>query len=80
MTNDTSLGSSYALLLESTNKFANLQICKNNFFVAKSIFINKMLGRKVQKMIKYTFMISPRPCNSNMQIIFKTCATCFLMP
>ena len=46
------------LLLESANKFANLQ--KLNFFVAKSSFIVKMFAQKKwQKMIKYTFFKSP---------------------
>jgi len=46
------------LLLESANKFANLQ--KLNFFVAKSSFIVKMFAQKNgKKMIKYTFFKSP---------------------
>ena len=45
MTNDTSLESSCALLLESAKKFANLQ--KLNFFFAKSSYIVKMFAKKV---------------------------------
>ena len=54
MTNDTSLESSCALLLESAKKFANLQklysknVCKKTF---------------VQKMKNYTFLKSPWPCD-----------------
>jgi len=43
MTNDTSLESSYALLLESAKKFANLQ--KIEFVIAKSIYIVKMFAK-----------------------------------
>ena len=44
VTNDTSLESSCALLLESAKKFANLQ--KLNFFIAKSSYIVKMFAKK----------------------------------
>ena len=44
MTNDTSLESSCALLLESAKKFANLR--KIEFFIAKSSFIVKMFAKK----------------------------------
>ena len=63
MTNDTSLESSCALLLESAKKFANLQ--KLNFFIAKSRYIVKMFAKKKngQKMKNYTFLKSPWPCH-----------------
>ena len=44
MTNDTSLESPCALLLESAKKFANLQ--KLNFFITKSSYIVKMFAKK----------------------------------
>ena len=51
MTNNSSLESSYALLLESAKKIANLQ--KLNFFFAKSSLIVKIFAKKnVQKIIK----------------------------
>ena len=43
MTNDTSLESSCALLLESAK---NLQICVNLIFIAKSSYIVKMFAKK----------------------------------
>ena len=43
MTNDTSLESSCALLVESAKK---LQICEIEFFIAKSSFIVKMFAKK----------------------------------
>jgi len=49
MTNDTSLETSCALLLESAKIFANLQ--KSHFF-AKSSYIVKMLAKKCKKIIK----------------------------
>ena len=42
MTNDISLESSCALLLESAKK---IQICKNRFFFAKSSYIVKMFAK-----------------------------------
>ena len=48
MTNDTSLESSFALLLESAKKLANLQ--KLNFFFAKSNYIVKMFAKKNQNL------------------------------
>ena len=52
MTNDSSLESSCALLLESAIcKFAKIEI-----FIAKSSYIVKMFAKKiVQKMKNYTF-------------------------
>ena len=44
MTNDTSLESSCALLLESAKKFANLQ--KLIFFIAKSSYKVKMFAKE----------------------------------
>ena len=44
MTNDTSLESSCALLLESAKKNANLQ--KIEFFIAKSSYFVKMFAKK----------------------------------
>jgi len=44
MTNDTSLESPSALLLESAKFFPNLQ--KLNFFIAKSSYIVKMFANK----------------------------------
>ena len=56
MTNDTSLESSCALLLES----AIFKFAKIEFFIAKSSFIVKMFAKKfVQKMTNYTFLKSP---------------------
>jgi len=45
MTNDTSLESSCALLLESAKKFAYLQ--KLNFFIALSSYKVKMFAKKI---------------------------------
>ena len=57
MTNDTSLESSCALLLESAKKF---KFAKIEFFIAKSSYIVKMFAKTiVQKMIYYTFLKSP---------------------
>ena len=58
MTNDTSLESSCALLLESAKKFANLR--KLNFY-RKIQFYSKNVCKKkfVQKMTNYTFLKSP---------------------
>jgi len=42
MTNDTSLKSSCALLLESAKKFAKIE-----FFIAKSSYIVKMFAKKI---------------------------------
>ena len=57
MTNDTSLESSCALLLESAKKLANLQ---KLIFFAKSSYKVKMFAKKkfVQKMKNYTFLKS----------------------
>ena len=58
MTNDTSLESSFALLLESAKKFEN--IAKIEFFIAKSSYIVKCLQKKiVKKMKNFTFLKSP---------------------
>ncbi len=46
MTNDTSLESSCALLLESAKKIANLQ--KNEFFIAKSSYVVKMFAKNIR--------------------------------
>ena len=55
MTNDTSLESSCALLLESAKKFAKIK-----FFIAKSSYIIKMFAKKfVQKIKNYIFLKSP---------------------
>ena len=55
MTNDTSLESLCALLLESAKNFAKIE-----FFIAKSSYIVKMFAKKiVQKMKNYTFLKSP---------------------
>ena len=56
MTNDISLESSCALLLESAKK---LQISKMEFFIAKSSYIVKMS----KKMKNYTSLKSPWPCH-----------------
>ncbi len=58
MTNDTSLESSFALLLESAKK---LQICENWIFYRKIQFYSKNVCKKkfVQKMTNYTFLKSP---------------------
>ena len=53
MTNDTSLESSYALLLESAKNF---KFGKIEIFVTKSSYILKMFAKKeFPKLIKYTF-------------------------
>ena len=44
MTNDTSLESSFALLLESAKK--NCKFAKIEFFIAKSSYIVKMFAKK----------------------------------
>ena len=61
MTNDTSLESSCALLLESAKK---LQICKNWIFYRKIQLYSKNVCKQkfVQKMKNYTFLKSPWPC------------------
>ena len=58
MTNYTSLESSFALLLESAKKIANLR--KLNFY-RKIQFYGKNVCKKkfVQKMTNYTFLKSP---------------------
>ena len=63
MTNDTSLESSCALLLESANKFANLQ--KLNFLSQNPVIYSKNVCKRkiVQKMKNYTFLKSPWPCH-----------------
>ena len=53
MANDTSLESSYTLLLESTKKNAKIE------FFATSSYKVKMLAKKCQKMITYTFLKIP---------------------
>ena len=45
MTNDTSLESSCALLLESTKKIC--KFAKIEFFIAKSSYIVKMFAKKI---------------------------------
>ena len=59
MTNDTSLESSCALLLESAKKIANLH--KLNIFYRKIQLYSKNVCKKkfVQKMTNYTFLKSP---------------------
>ena len=70
MTNDTSLESSCALLLESAKKFANLQ--KLNFFFAKSSFIVKMFAKK--KLSKNNKLyIFEKPLTMPFQICKKFC-------
>ena len=63
MTNDTSLESSCALLLESAKK--SCKFAKIEFFITKSSYIAKMFAKKkfVQKMKNYTFLKSPWPCH-----------------
>ena len=62
MTNDTSLKSSCALLLESAKKFANLQ--KLNFFCKIQLYSKNVCKKKiVQIIINYTFLKSPWPCH-----------------
>ena len=62
MTNDTSLESSCALLIESAKKIS--KFAKIEFFFAKSSYIVKMFAKQiVQKMINYTFLKSPLPCH-----------------
>ena len=61
MTNDTSLESSYALLLESAKNF---KFGKIEIFVTKSSYILKMFAKKeCPKLIKYTFWKSHWPCH-----------------
>jgi len=58
MTNDTSLESSCALLLESAKKFANLQ--KLNFYRKIQLYSKNVYKKKFfQKMKNYTFLKSP---------------------
>ena len=59
MTNDTSLESSCALLLESAKEIC--KFAKVEFFIAKSSYIVKMFAKKkfVQKIKNYTFLKSP---------------------
>jgi len=58
MTNDTSLESSCALLLESAKKFANLQ--KLNFHHKIQLYGKNVCKKKVvQKIKNYTFLKSP---------------------
>ena len=69
MTNDTSLESSCALLLESAK---NLHICKNWIFYRK-IQLNSKNVRKqkfVQKMKNYTFLKISWPCHFKYAKIF----------
>jgi len=57
MTNDTSLESSCALLLESAKFFANLQ--KLNFYRKIQLYSKNVCKKKfVQKMKNYTFLKS----------------------
>ena len=57
MTNDTSLESSCALLLESATKFANLQ---KKFYRKIQLYSKNVCKNKfVQKMKDYTFLKSP---------------------
>ena len=68
MTNDTSLESSCALLLESAKKLANLQ--KLNFLSKNPV---KMFAKKiVQKMINYTILKALDHAISNIQNKFAT--------
>ena len=55
MKNDTSLESSYALLLKSEK---NCKLPKIVIYFAKFIFLMKCLQKNVQKMIKYTLLKS----------------------
>ena len=70
MTNDTSLESSCALLLESANKIANFQKLKR--FLAKSSYKVKMLAEKkiLQKLINLIF---EKPLTMPFQICKKFC-------
>ena len=63
MTNDTSLESSCALLLESAKKFTNLQ--KLNFLSQNPVIYSENVCKKKfdQKMKNYTFLKSPCPCH-----------------
>ena len=69
MTNDTSLESSCALLLESAKKFSNLQ---KLIFYRKIQLYSKMFAKKnfVQKMKNYTFLKIPWPCHFKYAKIF----------
>ena len=68
MTNDSSLESSCALLLESEK---NLQICKNWIFITKSSYVVKMFAKKIcPKNENYTFLKSPWPCHFKYAKIF----------
>ena len=73
MTNDTSLESSCALLLESAKKIANLQ--KNEFFIAKSSYIVKMFAEKIcqnNDLVCYRQNQSFRQCASGLrQLVLK---------
>ena len=60
MTNDTTLESSCALLLESAKKFANLQ--KLNFYRKIQLYIKMFEKKFVQKMKNYTFQICKKFC------------------
>ena len=70
MTNDTSLESSCALLLESAKK--SLQIFNNWIFYRKIQLYSKNVCKKkfVQKMKNYTFLKSPWPCHFKYAKIF----------
>ena len=57
MTNDTSLESSCAILLESAKKMC--KFAKIEFFIAKYSCIVKLFAKNVQKMKNYTFLKSP---------------------
>ena len=68
MTNDTSLESSCALLLESVK---NLQICKNWIFDRKIQLYSKNVCKKFfSKKKYYTFLKSPWPCHFKYANIF----------
>ena len=62
ITNDTSLESSCALLLECAKKFANLQ---KLIFFCKIQLYSKIVCKKIifQKIINYTYLKSPWPCH-----------------
>ena len=69
MTNDTSLESSWALLLEFAKTFANLQ--KRDFYFAKSSFIVKMFEINFSK--KDKLYIFEKPLTMLFQIYKKFC-------
>ena len=68
MTNDTSLESSCALLLESAK---DLQICKIEFFIAKSSYIVKMFAKNICPKNEKLYIFEKPLTISNMQKILQ---------